>query len=239
MYLDLAQSQLLMQELVQHRVASTEHVRVAVFPTALALSEVIKASSGTSIGVGAQNIAWVPKGAYTGAISAHMYKEAGCAYALIGHSERRYIFGETDDAVRKKIEAAFDAGLVPVVCIGETKEDRETGKQQLRIREQVGKIFHHLDIPAGGSMLLAYEPVWAVGTQQPCDAAEAALMHTFIKKEIKEYIAQDIPVLYGGSVNEENVVSYVTLAPIDGVLVGHASIHGDSFARMVTLANNT
>lgn len=234
MYLDYAETAIEAQQLVKENVAS-ERVGIAVFPLSLAAVDVVKTLHSSNIGVGAQNVAWVPKGAYTGAVSALMYKDIGCDYALIGHSERRHIFHETDEAVRQKFEAALDAGLIPVLCVGETKEDREAGKQEYRVKKQLMKVFDGLALPASVQFLVAYEPVWAIGTGNPCDSVEAAHMHTVIKQELAKYTSVSVPVLYGGSVDEKNVVSYVSLDPIDGVLVGKASIKADSLVHLARL----
>lgn len=205
---------------------------IAVFPTTLAVREVIMCLNGSGIAAGAQDTAWVPKGAYTGAVSAHMLRAAGCQYALVGHSERRYVFGEHDDDVRKKIEACLDAGLVPVVCVGETQEDLDENKREYRLKKQLMKAFEGLQIN-GGKVLIAYEPVWAIGGGKPCSPDEADSVHGWIKMEAKQYLGQNIPVLYGGSVNPENVVSYVARDVIDGVLVGGASAKLDSFVKLI------
>ncbi len=234
MYLDFSETNMLAKQLVTEHLPSTN--TVVVFPISIASSDVIATCRGSAIGVGAQNVAWVPKGAYTGAVSAHIYKELGCSYALVGHSERRHIFGETDEAARKKLEASFDAGIIPVVCIGETKEDREAGKREYRLKKQLMKLFDGLVIPEHATVIVAYEPVWAIGTGEACDSVEAAEIHQFIKRELRQYTKMTIPVLYGGSVDEKNVVSYLSLDPIDGVLIGSASTHIDSFTRIIHLA---
>ena len=138
MYLDLNESIKLAEELTKEKF-DAEKVTVAIFPSALALSGVVEEVKDSKIAVGAQDVYWISKGAYTGAVSALMYKTAGCKYALVGHSERRHVFGETDDDVRKKIEACLDAGLVPVVCIGETKEEKDGGKREYRLKKQILK----------------------------------------------------------------------------------------------------
>lgn len=238
MYLDYAETNRVANQLVKEKVGS-DRVSLVVFPTPLATAEVLKILDGVSIGVGAQNVAWVPKGAYTGAVSALMYKDIGCEYALIGHSERRHIFHETDDAVRQKFEASLDVGIIPILCVGETKEDREAGKQEYRVKKQLMKVFEGLTLPSSASFFIAYEPVWAIGTGEPCDAAEAAHMHALIKQELGKYTDEVVPVLYGGSVDEKNVISYVSLDPIDGVLVGKSSTNAESLIRLVRLVEET
>lgn len=231
MYLDFEESVILAQALVEESFDKEKNT-IAVFPTTLAVREVIMCLNGSGIAAGAQDTAWVPKGAYTGAVSAHMLRAAGCQYALVGHSERRYVFGEHDDDVRKKIEACLDAGLVPVVCVGETQEDLDENKREYRLKKQLMKAFEGLQIN-GGKVLIAYEPVWAIGGGKPCSPDEADSVHGWIKMEAKQYLGQNIPVLYGGSVNPENVVSYVARDVIDGVLVGGASAKLDSFVKLI------
>jgi len=196
------------------------------------LSKVEEITRESKIAVGAQDVYWTPKGAYTGAVSALMYGGVGCKYALVGHSERRHLFGETDDDVRKKIEACLDAGLVPVVCIGETKEEKDGGKREYRLKKQILKAFEGLKIN-GGSVMLAYEPVWAIGTGEACNPADADDVHGWIKTELKQYIDKEIVLLYGGSVNEKNVSDYLKYDTVDGVLVGGASTKLESFSALI------
>jgi len=231
MYLDFDESNILINGLLQEKF-DTEKVDLAVFPSTLALREVVMSTNDTEFSVGAQNVAWVEKGAYTGAVSAQMFADVGCGYALVGHSERRHIFNETNDAVRKKIEACLEINLIPVVCIGETGEDLENGKREYRLKKQLMKAFENLELN-GGKVMVAYEPVWAIGTGKACDPKTADEVHTWIKTELKQYFETDIPVLYGGSVKAENVVSYVALDTIDGVLVGGASAKLDSFTELI------
>ncbi len=231
MYLDFDESNILINGLLQEKF-DNEKVNLTVFPSALALREVSMATENTEFAVGAQDVAWVDKGAYTGAVSAQMFADVGCRYALVGHSERRHIFGETNDDVRKKIEACLGVNLIPVLCIGETAEDLAEGKRNYRLKKQLMKALVDLDLN-GGKIMVAYEPVWAIGTGQACDPDTAQAVHTFIKTELKQYFAEDVPVLYGGSVNPENVLSYVSREVIDGVLVGGASAKLDSFVSLI------
>ncbi len=231
MYLDFDESNILINGLLQNKF-DTEKVNLTVFPSALALREVSMAAEDTEFDVGAQDVAWVEKGAYTGAVSAQMFADVGCAYALVGHSERRYIFGETNDSVRKKIEACLASNLIPVVCIGETEEDLKDGKRDYRLKKQLMKAFENLELN-GGKVIVAYEPVWAIGTGNACNPDDAQSVHNLIKLELKQYFENDVPVLYGGSVNSENVVSYVEREAVDGVLVGGASAKLDSFISLI------
>lgn len=206
-------------------------VSVAVFPNTLAFSAVREVIKKSPIALGAQNVSWVPKGAYTGASSAELFHDAGATYALVGHSERRYIFGETDEAVRKKLEACIDAGLTPVVCIGETKEDREEMEAEYRVKKQIMKLFEGLK--NNHMVIVAYEPVWAIGTGEACDSSEAVRMITLIKEEIHQYYSSTVPVLYGGSVDEKNADQYLSHGIIDGVLVGSASTDPQRFITLI------
>ncbi len=205
----------------------------AVFPNAIAFAGVRDILRDTSFSVGAQNVSWVPRGAYTGATSAELFRESGARYALVGHSERRYIFGEDDSAVRKKIEACVDAELTPVVCIGEEKHDRDEGKAEYRLRKQIMKVFE--DLPTAPTIVIvAYEPVWAIGTGDACSDDEAVRMITLIKEEIARYYAGAIAVLYGGSVDAHNVHTYLAHGVIDGVLIGKASADASTFETIIT-----
>jgi len=232
MYLDFAESCILASRLIQEKL-DFEKVALGVFPNFLAISELGKIFFETSIAVGGQNCAWTPKGAYTGAVSALLLKEVGCKYVLLGHSERRYIFGETDEDIRKKIEAALDVGLVPVVCIGETEQDRKDGKREYRLKKQLMKAFDGLHLNSG-KVIVSYEPVWAIGTGEPCPTADADHTIGWIKMELQDFFGEtEIPVLYGGSITAENVVSYVARDMIDGVLVGGASAKYESLAGII------
>lgn len=231
MYLNLDESTVLAEKLAKEKITN-EKVSIAVFPTALSLAGVVKSLAGTAFSVGPQDVAWTPKGAYTGCVSALMYKDVGCKYALVGHSERRHIFKETDADVRKKIEACLDSGLIPVVCIGETKEEKESGKREYRLKRQLFDAFKDLNLN-GGEVIVAYEPVWAIGTGQACNPADADDVHGWIKLELKQYIDKEIPVLYGGSVNLQNVLSYLALETVDGVLIGGASTKTETFLPII------
>lgn len=233
MYLDLNESKILTEELVKEKF-DDKNVSVAIFPSALALSKVEEITRESKIAIGAQDVYWTSKGAYTGAVSALMYKTVGCKYALVGHSERRHLFGETDEDVRKKIEACLDAGLTPVVCVGETKEEKDEGKRQYRLKKQLMKAFGGLKIN-GGSVMVAYEPVWAIGTGDPCNPVDADDVHGWIKGELKQYFDKEIPVLYGGSVNEKNAKDYIVFDTIDGLLVGGASTKLESLKALIKI----
>jgi triosephosphate isomerase len=204
----------------------------AVFPNTLAWAPVRDILRGTSFGIGAQNVSWTPKGAYTGATSAQLFHESGASYALVGHSERRYIFGETDSDVRKKLEACIDAGITPVICIGEEKKDREEEKAEYRVKKQIMKLFEGLT-PVSTPLIVAYEPVWAIGTGDACNDEEAVRMITLIKADIATHYSGQVAVLYGGSVDEHNAQKYLAHGIIDGVLIGAASTDAEKFIQII------
>ncbi len=210
-------------------------VTVGVFPSLLSLVGVKNTLAHTAITIGAQHVAWTPVGPYTGAVSAALVHDVGATHTLVGHSERRHIFGESNDNIRKRVEAAIVAGLIPVLCIGETQEDLAQGKREYRLKKQLMKALAGLDIAPDG-LIVAYEPVWAIShgsNGKPCMPADTEEVHVWIKKELEEYNLQRVPVLYGGSVNAENVVSYMSLPSVDGVLVGSASTKGDVFSTII------
>ncbi|OGH87939.1 MAG: triose-phosphate isomerase [Candidatus Magasanikbacteria bacterium RIFOXYA1_FULL_40_8] len=234
MYLDYKESVKLASVLAK-KIKKSDNA-VAVFPGSLSLVEV-KKKLKDKISVGAQNCAWVPKGAYTGEISSYMFFDVGCEYVLIGHSERRHVFGETNEEIRKKLEASLDAGLIPVLCVGETQKDKEEGKTQYRLKEQLMEALAGLDASAD-KIIFAYEPVWAIGTDNPCLPADAEDIHGWIKKEVKNYLEGEAKVIYGGSVKAENVASFISRDTIDGVLVGIASTKIDSFLAIIKAVKN-
>jgi triosephosphate isomerase len=205
---------------------------IAVFPSALALNSVKQVLEGNEMFLGAQNCAWTPKGAYTGGISALMFKEIGCKYVLVGHSERRHVFGESDVDVRKKIEAALDVGLVPVLCVGEKKEERENGQADAVVKKQLMSALEDLYVNKD-SLIVAYEPVWAIGTGNSCNPEDVVSMNNCIKDELKRYTNDEIAVLYGGSVNPDNVVSYTSIETVGGVLIGGSSVKEDKFLPLI------
>jgi triosephosphate isomerase len=209
-------------------------VDVALFPSALVMTDVIAICRKKNIPVGAQNCAWMSAGAYTGAISARMFRDVGCRYALVGHSERRHIFGETDTAVRNKLEACLSVGLTPVLCIGETKEERDAGKRAYRLKKQLMTALDGLEF--AGRVLIAYEPVWAIGMGDACAPADADDVHHFIRQELRRYMDAAIPILYGGSVDEKNAASYLAFSTVDGLLIGGASAKKQDFVGIIAAA---
>lgn len=232
MYLTVEES-VALATVVGHQNISSE-LQCVLLPPALSTYEVNKIVQGSGIAVGMQDVFWISKGAYTGAISAHMAKEAGAQYALVGHSERRYIFGEKDSDISKKIQACDEVGIIPVLCIGETKEDLDQGKRQYRLKKQLQEALAEKDFSL--PLIIAYEPVWAITSatdSQPCAPVDAEDVVGFIKQELKQYTEAVIPVLYGGSVNVENAAQYAQMPSIDGLLVGSASTQKDSLVSLV------
>lgn len=210
---------------------------VAVFPTALSLASVIPALAGSGIHVGVQEIEAVASGARTGGNSAEMARELGCGYALIGHSERRQHWGETDASVRAKVDAARTAGLLPMVCVGETLDERDAGRVEDVIFRQVGAALAGLDADVVASITLAYEPVWAIGTGRSASPAQAQEVHAALRKWLTDayppFVAEQTRILYGGSVKPTNAAELLACPDIDGALVGGASLKADSFAGIV------
>lgn len=230
MYLDFDESNILAHALLREKF-DAEKVNLAIFPSTLAIREVIMGMEGSVFSVGSQNVSWVAKGGYTGAVSAQMFQDIGCEYALVGHSERRHIFGETDEDVKKKLQACLEIGLTPVLCVGETKEEKANGERNNCLQKQLN-VLEGLDLE-NKDIIIAYEPVWAIGTGDACDSGEAEQVHYWIKNELKQYTDKIIPVIYGGSAKAENVVSYLSLPAIDGVLVGAASTKLETFVPLI------
>jgi triosephosphate isomerase len=208
------------------------------FPGAVALEAAARATtSRRDVSVGSQNVHWEPKGAFTGETSVAMARDAGAAGALVGHSERRHVFGETQEETGRKVRALLDAGLTPMLCVGETLEQREAGETLSVVRRQLGAL-GGLDPDTLAGVLIAYEPVWAIGTGRTATPTDAAEVH----RDIRAWIAgQSVPpdgirVLYGGSVKPANIAALMAEPEIDGVLVGGASLDPDSWAGMVQVS---
>jgi len=234
MYLDYDDSNILANAIAAAKKKIPATVKMAVFPSALSLYPVGQVLGDVGISVGPQNVYWVDKGGYTGEVSAVMYKAAGCEYALVGHSERRLQMRENNHDVRQKTEAILAAGLTPVLCVGETKEEREDGKADTSIEIQLRSAFHEIVWPKDRELIVAYEPVWAVGTGLTCEPQEADRIHAGIKKMISLLVPNAEPViLYGGSVKADNVKSYLTGDNTSGVLVGGASTKLESWMEIV------
>jgi len=218
-------------------VAPANHCDIVVAPPFTALAAAVEAARGTSIAVSAQDLHWEKEGAFTGEISARMIAEAGCRYVIIGHSERRQLFGETDASVNKKIQAALGASLIPIVCVGETLQERESGQMQSVLRRQFSDGFAALTAEQFSRILIAYEPVWAIGTGRTATPELAAEAHRFLRglaaTAFSSEPASRLRILYGGSVKPENAKGLMAQEEIDGALVGGASLDAKSFAAIV------
>jgi triosephosphate isomerase len=219
------------------RVANTPDVDIMIAPVFTALAPVSKVVEGSKVGLGAQNLYWEKEGAYTGEISADMLVSAGCRYVIIGHSERRQYFGETDDTVNRKIRAALDTGLIPVFCIGETEAEREAGQTFSVLDKQVKSGLKDYFAEDLATLVIAYEPVWAIGTGKTATTDQAQEAHQYIRSVVKDSfgaeLADAIRILYGGSVKPANISQLMEMPDIDGALVGGASLDADSFSRIV------
>lgn len=217
--------------------AGASSVEVMIAPAFTALVSVAGALKGSRIFLGGQNLHWESQGAFTGEISAQMLLSAGCSHVIIGHSERRQYFGETDETVNKKIGAAVDAGLVPVMCVGETEAEREAGKTFSILDKQIQKGLEGLSFERLKRLVVAYEPVWAIGTGKTATSEQAQEAHRYIRDQLeKGYgspLADSVRILYGGSVKPDNIAELMALPDLDGALVGGASLDPEVFSRIV------
>jgi len=221
---------------LKKNLSNTVDREVIVAPPFTALTIVAQEIKGSIIKLAAQDCFWEKEGAYTGEISPSMLKDAGCSYVIIGHSERRQYFGETDDMVNKKVRAALDTGLIPIMCIGETLGEREEGKTFSVVERQLKGGMNTLPVNDSQDFIIAYEPVWAIGTGKTATPEQAEEVHSFIRNMLEKIynltIARGIRILYGGSVKPENIDELMAKPDIDGALVGGASLKADQFTRI-------
>ncbi|MDF2929247.1 triose-phosphate isomerase [Anaerospora sp.] len=217
--------------------ASVTDVEIVICPTFTALYPVHMAICEGPLRLGAQNMHWEAQGAYTGEISPAMVKEVGCTYVIIGHSERRQYFGETDDTVNKKVKAAIAAELIPIMCVGETLEQREAGITEGVVGRQVRQGLTGLTAEQIAEMVIAYEPVWAIGTGRTASSEDANAVCRYIRQVVTELAGTDsaekVRIQYGGSVKGENIAELMAKSDIDGALVGGASLDAESFAKII------
>jgi triosephosphate isomerase (TIM) len=210
---------------------------VVVAPPFTLLETASRLLAGTSIHLAAQNLHWEPQGAFTGEIAGPMLKDLGCSHVILGHSERRQYFGETDERVAQKVRAAQRDGLIPIICIGETLEQRERGETTALIARQVRTALQEQNKGAFSSLIVAYEPVWAIGTGRTATPTQAQEVHAVIRATLAELsdraTAEMVRILYGGSVKPDNVDGLMAEADIDGALVGGASLQVEAFARII------
>ena len=222
-------------------VKDIDNVDISVFPTFLSVLAVKEAAEGTNINVGTQNIHFAESGAYTGEVSAAMLLEHGITQAVIGHSERRQYFGETDETVNKRTKAALDAGITPITCIGETLEERESGNMEKVLETQLRGGLAGFTSEEMEKTVLAYEPVWAIGTGVTASPEQAQEAHAFIRKTLGAMFGEDtaskVIIQYGGSVKPGNVAELVGQEDIDGALVGGASLKVEDFSALLKNAS--
>ena len=211
--------------------------QVIIAPNYICLAEMVKLSANSPLEVSAQNMFYEDKGAYTGETSPLMLKAVGVKWVILGHSERRHIFKESDEFIAKKVKSAIDHGLNPIFCIGETLEERESGITKAVLKNQLKKGLSLLDVSQFSRLTVAYEPVWAIGTGKTATLEQIQEAHKIVRDEIsslsRESIAQEMRILYGGSVKPTNVKDIMSLEDVDGALVGGASLEVDNFIKIV------
>ncbi|HMA59135.1 MAG TPA: triose-phosphate isomerase [Halanaerobiales bacterium] len=221
---------------LKEKVADIENVEVGVCPPAIDLQAVKKVAAGSNVKVGAQNMHWEESGAFTGDISPVMIKELGLEYIIIGHSERREYYNETDEQVNKKVHAAFEHGIKPIICVGESLEERKANETRDKVEKQVKAALKGLNQKQVSQTVIAYEPIWAIGTGESATAKQANQVISYIRDVIEEeYLdaADDVRIQYGGSVKPYNIEEFMAESDIDGALVGGASLEAESFAAIV------
>ena len=218
-------------------VAGHDRDEIVVCPTYIAVAAAIEAAKGSNVAIGVQNVHWKSEGAYTGEISAPMLLCLGVTHVIVGHSERRQYFGETDDTVNLRLKTALEAGLHAICCVGEVLEEREAGLTGDILRRQCVRAFHAISAKKAANLIVAYEPVWAIGTGKTATPELAAEAHGVIRHEATEIFGEEfaakLRILYGGSVKPDNVSALMAQEEIDGALVGGASLDPKSFAAIV------
>ena len=236
MFKTSAEASQLVQELRDGLGDAAGKVQVAVAPPFTALAAAVQAAKGSALEVAAQDVHWEAQGAFTGEVSAPMLAEIGCKHGIVGHSERRQLFGETDETVRKKVGALLQAGLRPIVCVGELLAEREAGRTLEVVDRQVRQGLAGLPGTVLAAVTLAYEPVWAIGTGKTATSAQAQEVHAAIRKILRELggsLGDAIRIQYGGSVKPENAAELMSQPDVDGALVGGASLKAKDFLAIV------
>jgi len=220
-----------------HLVSDVDSVDIMIAPPFTALAKVSDAIRKTRIGLGAQNLFWEKEGAFTGEVSATMLVSAGCQYVIIGHSERRQYFGETDETINKKIGAAGASGLIPILCVGETEAQRDEKKTFSVLDKQIQKGLEMQTLDEHHPLVIAYEPVWAIGTGKTATPDQVQEVHAFLRQRMGQQfgnmLANATRILYGGSVKPDNVSELMALPDVDGALVGGASLKPESFSKII------
>ncbi|ROQ91028.1 triose-phosphate isomerase [Desulfosoma caldarium] len=222
---------------LHERVGSSQDREVLIAPPFTHLWPLRETMAAAGFSLAAQNCHWEPQGAFTGEVSLSMIRETGCRYVIVGHSERRHIFGEPDEWIGLKTAAALARGVVPIVCIGEKIEEREAGLTEEVLQRQLTAALDKVSVPSADALVIAYEPVWAIGTGKTATPQQAQEAHAFVRqwleKRFDKAVANGVRILYGGSVKPDNVDDLMAQPDIDGALVGGASLKASSFARIV------
>ena len=225
--------------IVQETVDSPS-VTVAICPPSPLLSRVADVLKGSRVRLGAQNMYWAESGAFTGELSSQMLLSLGCHYVILGHSERRQHFGETDAGVNSKVKRAIKTGLIPIICVGERLDQRKSGREQEVVATQVRFALEGIQVKAPNSIVIAYEPVWAIGTGETATPDQAQQMHAFIRSLVRQLfgdtIASKINILYGGSMNPSNAKELLSQPDVNGGLIGGASLKADAFGKIIQAA---
>lgn len=241
MQLDLKESVKLFEE-IKKAIPKKNNLEIVVCPSFIALSEMNKVNTGVkNVRLGGQDVFWEDVGSYTGEISCKMLKEVGCEYVIIGHSDRRKYFKENDEMVHYKTRIALSSGLIPVICVGESYKERQEGRKEYVIINQVIKAFSGIEFTGREQVIIAYEPIWVIGSGQAIDAKEAEYMHKVIEKTLLDLfsltiVESNFKIIYGGSIDEKNIKDFLIQPTIDGVLVGGASLKIKSFAGIINEA---
>jgi len=223
-------------DLVKKGVKNIKKAEVVICPPFIYLSA-IKPYSNKTMKIGAQNCFWEKEGAYTGEISFSMLKDMGCQYVIVGHSERRGYFGETNEMINKKLKAVLEEKLNPILCIGETQQQRDKGETDQILKKQIKTALKKVSSSKFSKITIAYEPIWAIGTGEPCDVEEAQKIGLLIRKIISGIynrpVSKNLRILYGGSVNSKNAAGYIKEAGLQGLLIGGASLKAKEFIEIV------
>ncbi len=221
--------------------SARDSAEVVLCPTFTSIAEVGKVIANSPVKLGGQDCFWEGQGSYTGEVSAHQLAEIGCQYVIIGHSERRNLLCETDEIVHKKVKMAIAAGLTPIICVGETYEQRQAGAKDFTIMQQTAKAIEGVELGLNSKIVVAYEPVWVIGTGQAVSPSDASEAHQIIKQAMfdifdSDTVRNNFRIIYGGSVDENNVKSFTSQENIDGVLVGIASLKAKDFLGIINKA---
>jgi triosephosphate isomerase len=236
---DLAEAVRLASDVARAIDGGGDAVTVAICPPFVSLEAAAEITRDTPVRLGAQNMHEAESGAFTGEVSAPMLASVGCHYVILGHSERRQLFGETDSGVNRKLKAAIKHGLVPILCVGETLEQREAGNEERIVGDQLRAALDGVQIDEASDLVVAYEPVWAIGTGKTASPEQAQAMHRFVRERLADALGETgraVDLLYGGSVKPDNAAELFAQPDIDGGLIGGASLDADSFAAIVDAA---